>query len=562
MSRTARPVLPRWSISRAAVAIRWSRRFWPLSSRSTAGFLGDIAPECSDHRGDGEHDGITGQRQRAAPLRQELGRPRVRPPRGLARAERQPARQPGPDKLPRDAFDQRDPGQRGRDGDGEVAHQRADAHADRGECDVDGHPAAERAPGVRRRQLVAAAFGRPPRGGDRQGDRRGDQPRRGADGRVHGQLGGHHPAAAGAAEEGIGHRAVPVLSGHGEDAEDEREERGQGDVRQRLALHGWVVHVTAGLDQAGNSGHDEERSRGQQQPRATDGAELAPLAADQGQHGWPPWQKSGFGERRWRGGHPAQRPAAGHGGQPAGAVSLRKAHSSALPAAPISLSGPAKRTCPALTITTWSAVWATSLSTWLATITVLPSSARPRSRPRSQAIPAGSRPLAGSSSSSTCGSPSRAAARPRRCRMPRENPRTRRSAAPASPTCPSTSSTRMRGMPAASARTRRWSRARRPGWNPLASSTAPTLRRGEARRSYGTPPINAVPASGRTRPSTMRSVVVFPDPFGPKKPVTFPAWAVNVIARTAVTRPKVFVRSWTLTSDIPPPSATGSQRPS
>src|SRR5262249_19667503 len=79
-----------------------------------------------------------------------------------------------------------------------------------------------------------AAWAHPPRGVAARGARGGDRPRRGADGRVHGQLGGHHPAAAGAAEEGIGHRAVPVLSGHGEDAEDEREERGQGDVRERL----------------------------------------------------------------------------------------------------------------------------------------------------------------------------------------------------------------------------------------------------------------------------------------------------------------------------------------
>ena len=54
-----------------------------------------------------------------------------------------------------------------------------------------------------------------------------------------------------------------------------------------------------------------------------------------------------------------------------------------------------------------------------------------RSRPRSHLIPSGSRPLAGSSRISASGSPSRAAARPRRCFMPSEKAPARRSAAPA-----------------------------------------------------------------------------------------------------------------------------------
>jgi len=39
----------------------------------------------------------------------------------------------------------------------------------------------------------------------------------------------------------------------------------------------------------------------------------------------------------------------------------------------------------------------------------------------------------------------------------------------------------------------------------------------------------------------MRNVVVFPDPFGPSRPVIIPAGAVNDTSRTAVTRPKVLV---------------------
>src|SRR5947209_2797373 len=53
MSRTASPALPRWSISRAAVAIRCSRRFCPPPPpRSAAGFLGDIAVERAEDGGD------------------------------------------------------------------------------------------------------------------------------------------------------------------------------------------------------------------------------------------------------------------------------------------------------------------------------------------------------------------------------------------------------------------------------------------------------------------------------------------------------------------------------
>jgi len=49
-----------------------------------------------------------------------------------------------------------------------------------------------------------------------------------------------------------------------------------------------------------------------------------------------------------------------------------------------------------------------------------PWSARSRSRPRIQAMPSGSRPFAGSSSTSTGGSPSSAAASANRCRIPSE----------------------------------------------------------------------------------------------------------------------------------------------
>ena len=95
----------------------------------------------------------------------------------------------------------------------------------------------------------------------------------------------------------------------------------------------------------------------------------------------------------------------------------------------------------------WSAVSAISLIRWLETKTVRPSAASCFIRLRTQRMPSGSRPLTGSSKSSTCGSPSSAAAMPRRCPMPSEKPLERFAATSCSPTTPSTSSTRRAGMP-------------------------------------------------------------------------------------------------------------------
>src|SRR5881275_1574663 len=76
-----------------------------------------------------------------------------------------------------------------------------------------------------------------------------------------------------------------------------------------------------------------------------------------------------------------------------------------------------------------------------------------------------------------------------------------------------------------SARIRRWLRALRPGWNEASSSTAPTRALGRSSSSYGTPPNVAEPDDGRIRPSSARIVVLLPAPFGPRNPVTRPAYA-------------------------------------
>ena len=139
-------------------------------------------------------------------------------------------------------------------------------------------------------------------------------------------------------------------------------------------------------------------------------------------------------------------------------------------------------------------------------------------------MPSGSRPLAGSSSTSTGGSPSSAAAsaeplphaervaadppvRRRRRGRPGRAPRRHRSAS----------------MPAATAITRRWSRAVRPGWKPVASSDGADRARRVVEVGVG-PAADQwrCPRSGATRPSSIRSVVVLPAPLGPRKPVTGP----------------------------------------
>ena len=98
------------------------------------------------------------------------------------------------------------------------------------------------------------------------------------------------------------------------------------------------------------------------------------------------------------------------------------------------VSGQCARARPAAMITTSSTVCSTSDSRWLEISTVLPSRRSRAGASRSQRMPSGSRPLAGSSRTADAGRPSSAPARPRRWRMPSEKPPTRRSAASARPT--------------------------------------------------------------------------------------------------------------------------------
>src|SRR5712671_6641387 len=55
------------------------------------------------------------------------------------------------------------------------------------------------------------------------------------------------------------------------------------------------------------------------------------------------------------------------------------------------------------------------------------------------------------------------------------------------------------------------------------------------------PPIRAVPLLGCRIPHNIRITVVFPEPFGPRKPKIDPFPTVNEIWSTAVKAPKRFV---------------------
>ena len=162
-----------------------------------------------------------------------------------------------------------------------------------------------------------------------------------------------------------------------------------------------------------------------------------------------------------------------------------------------------------------------------------PRPASDRSRPRIQRIPSGSSPFSGSSRSAP-GSPSRAPARSAAGACPA------RAADLAGrgfgkPTWSSTSPTR-RADPAARGDDLKCSGALRPGWKMSLSSAAPTWRSGSgSSRSRPRDRSRAGRRGGQAEQDPR--VVVFPAPFGPRKPVTLPGWTSKDRSSTARTGP-------------------------
>jgi len=165
-----------------------------------------------------------------------------------------------------------------------------------------------------------------------------------------------------------------------------------------------------------------------------------------------------------------------------------------------------------------------SPSRWLETRTVVPSEARSRISDRTSRVPCGSSPLVGSSRMSRSRGRNWVAARPSRCFIPSEYRRNFFFAAAARPTRSRASSIRValvaRAVLASKASNRRrLSRPERYGWKAGPSTSVPTLGNTPAAACGMVPPrISMVPAWGLIRPSSIRIVVVLPDPLGPRKP--------------------------------------------
>ncbi len=203
---------------------------------------------------------------------------------------------------------------------------------------------------------------------------------------------------------------------------------------------------------------------------------------------------------------------------------------------------PCARIRPPPMIIIRSATASTSPSRCEESSTVPPRSAKPRSRPRIQRIPSGSRPLAGSSRIRTSGSPSSACANPRRWRIPSEYCPTRRRAAAASrPTCSSSASTRASGTPIVLAR----------DGQRLAPAAPGVLRRGVEQdpdpparvRQLAIAPAEDPRLRYRARTGRRASAAscVLPAPLGPRKPVTVPGSQRNVTSETTARSPRRLV---------------------
>ena len=166
----------------------------------------------------------------------------------------------------------------------------------------------------------------------------------------------------------------------------------------------------------------------------------------------------------------------------------------------------------------------TSASRWLERKTVVPARLSSSSSSRISWMPCGSRPLVGSSSTSSRGRaagrrPGRAAAA---CRASTRGPgaRPRRPARPArAPRRPGRGGCARSPSGAIASNSARLRRPDRWGYAAGPSTSAPTC--GSTRRAargIGSPSSSTRPDVASTRPSSIRTVVVLPEPLAPRKP--------------------------------------------
>src|SRR4051812_33658928 len=401
------------------------------------------------------------------------------------------------------------------DGEDLIAHERAERDAERRREGRDDQAARDDRDVVRAGQ-VGPVLAREQRDAEDERDEPHDRGERERRQRVRGGAGEEKAQPVGGDEHGRRERAVAELAGRRDGAEQQQHERDRGAEVQRVALVRERRRM-ARQDRDQHTGEDEQQRRRGEAERRPRRADLDQLSGNQPAHGSPFSAGAGSEVRaRKASSSDVARGLSSCSGTPAAnamsptraastpsttsapsgvSAAVRPSRYSAersssgrgertstpAPAAVRVSTGPCSTSRPRWITTTSSTVWATSASTWLETSTVRPSRAMLRRKSRSQRMPWGSSPLAGSSRMSTRGSPSSVAARPSRWRIPSEYLPARRSAAWSSSTRRSTSSTRELGRPAMAASARRWLRPERPGCAPATSRLAPTVRAGSSR---------------------------------------------------------------------------------
>ena len=179
----------------------------------------------------------------------------------------------------------------------------------------------------------------------------------------------------------------------------------------------------------------------------------------------------------------------------------------------------------------------------------------------------GSRPVVGSSRKISGGRVIRLAARSSRRRMPPENCESGRSAASSSPNCSSRRTAVARAsaerMPCRRPKSHRFSVAVRFSSTDAYWPVTPISWRTRCgSRATSTPKIRASPASIGRSVASIRSIVVFPAPFGPRTPRISPWLTSRSMPSTARRAPKFFTSplAWTAAVSVisvPPGLSTG-----
>jgi len=203
---------------------------------------------------------------------------------------------------------------------------------------------------------------------------------------------------------------------------------------------------------------------------------------------------------------------------------------------------------PARSTATRVQVRSTSDRTWEEWNTVRPASPALRRSAKTSSRTSGSSPVVGSSSTSRSGSCCIAPIRPTFCFVPRELSRMGRSMSAGDRRRRSQSSARNSGLQGTAPVGRSSSRksSMRSPDNCSSSCSSPGRYPTRARTPgsvLGSPNRRASPRVGRMRSSNRRIVVVFPAPFGPRKPRTSPGSTVKSSPSSPTVSPYFLVRS-------------------